>query len=344
MELLTRRLRPFLICLVLAATGCEALRHANAGGIVPFSHEKMLHQSLVCADCHTKTAEGAQAGMPDLETCLMCHEDLDKGKPANRTASVHFVDGQYKGAKVTDIPSEVIFSHKAHTVDAKVGCVDCHKGIESNVEVDKNLGLEMKDCIACHAKSPSPRAAIAQDDCERCHSEIRKDAMPPSHKAHWLKRHGDKAQDGDKTAANDCSLCHTDESCNTCHKTQAPENHNNNWRMRGHGTVAAMDREGCATCHTSESCTACHSTTAPRTHRGQWGGEKSRHCQSCHIPVAGESCALCHQGTPSHNQATPVPAGNHPPSNANCRSCHGVAPTAPLPHSDNGSSCTYCHR
>jgi len=56
---------------------------------------------------------------------------------------------------------------------------------------------------------------------------------------------------------------------------------------------------------------------------------------------AGESCFVCHKGTPSHNLAPPMPA--FPPHNAamDCRSCHGV--TAPLPHVDNGDSCTFCH-
>lgn len=341
MVLLNRRLRVFLVCLALAATGCTAWRQAAGGGPVPFSHEKMLHQSVVCADCHTKAAEGDRAGMPDLDTCNMCHEDIDKGKSAEQTAAIHFKDGVFDAAKVTAVPSEIIFSHKTHTVDAKVACTDCHQGIEKSTQVDKSLGLRMQDCIACHAKSSSPKSAIAKDDCARCHKEIRKDAKPPTHAQHWLKRHGDKALDGDRTAANDCSLCHTQQSCDSCHKTQKPENHTNQWRQRGHGTVAALDRDGCATCHTSESCTACHSTTAPRNHRGQWGGDKSKHCQSCHIPVSGESCAVCHQGTPSHAKASPTPASM---KNTNCRSCHGVAPAAKLPHTDNGSDCNYCHR
>jgi hypothetical protein len=71
-----------------------------------------------------------------------------------------------------------------------------------------------------------------------------------------------------------------------------------------------------------------------------FGSPQNTHCLSCHLPLQGEGCFTCHKGTPSHQTAAPMPA-NHLPS-MNCRQCHGL--TAPLPHPDNGSLCTACHK
>lgn len=300
----------------------------------------MLHQSVECADCHTKTATDAHAGMPDTDTCLTCHEDIDAPKPPERHVATLFnADGSFKSANVTAIPSEVIFSHKNHTVDNKVGCLECHPAMpKNNGVVPEGIRVGMQECIACHAKTMGESKA---NDCATCHQTIRKDVKPPTHQQNWLRFHGQEAKDGDKQGMSQCSLCHTEDSCTTCHQTQAPKNHTNAWRERGHGVAASIDRDSCNVCHQSDTCTSCHETTAPRSHRGQWGGSKDTHCQSCHIPVSDESCSVCHQqGTPSHALAAPTPATM---IGTNCRACHGVAPAAKLPHVDNGDDCNYCH-
>ena len=141
---------------------------------------------------------------------------------------------------------------------------------------------------------------------------------------------------------NRCALCHTQSTCVTCHQDQPPQNHNNFFRNRGHGVAASMDRRNCATCHRSDFCNRCHSETKPLSHMPAWGSPVNLHCNGCHFPVAtpGQSCVVCHKGTPSHNFAAPMPPGHNPAMN--CRQCHGV--TQPLPHSDPGIECILCHR
>jgi hypothetical protein len=55
--------------------------------------------------------------------------------------------------------------------------------------------------------------------------------------------------------------------------------------------------------------------------------------------LSSTSCGVCHKGTPSHALATPLPPDHVP--GMNCRMCHGNG--QPLPHVDNGDSCTLCH-
>lgn len=339
MQLLKHRFGPFMVCLLLVIAGCATWRQVG-GPVFRFNHEKMLHQSLECTDCHTEVLKGAKAGMPVLETCLDCHEDIDKRQPPERQVTSLFDKNVYKATNATAIPAEVIFSHKNHTVDQKIACADCHIGIKDSTSITKEVRVDMKACITCHAKVDKP--GMAADDCATCHQTIRKEVKPETHQQNWSRFHGQKAKDGDQEGQNQCSLCHTQESCTTCHKTQAPTNHTNLWRERGHGVTASMNRESCTTCHQSDTCNTCHQSTAPRNHSGQWGGPTDKHCQNCHVPVSRESCALCHQnGTPSHAKATPTPANM---IGTNCRACHGTAPNAKLPHIDNGDDCNSCHK
>lgn len=338
MDLLKRTFAPFLVCLALVLAGCAAWRHMGQDKPLRFSHEKMLHQSVECVDCHTEAAPGAKVGLPDLDTCLTCHEEIDAKKPPELHVATLFKDGQFKAAKVTILPSEVIFSHKNHAVDQKVACTDCHKGIRESTAITKAVRVSMQDCVDCHAKTP--KFAAAPNDCATCHTTIRKDAKPETHLQNWKTFHGQKAKDGDKAGMNDCTLCHTQDSCTTCHKTEQPKSHTNYWRQRGHGITSALDRDSCTTCHQSDFCVSCHQSTAPRSHHGQWGAPKDKHCTNCHFPVAAENCSVCHQGTPSHDQAKPTPPTM---VGTDCRSCHGQTPAAKLPHVDNGDNCTYCH-
>jgi hypothetical protein len=104
--------------------------------------------------------------------------------------------------------------------------------------------------------------------------------------------------------------------------------------------MAAMDRDNCMVCHRADSCVRCHEEVLPLNHTGMWGSPKDTHCFSCHFPLKSTSCFVCHKSTPSHSDATPLPA-NHSPA-SDCRACHGM--DARLPHVDNGDDCTICHK
>jgi hypothetical protein len=125
-----------------------------------------------------------------------------------------------------------------------------------------------------------------------------------------------------------------------CHVQVAPRSHTTHFVTRGHGWDAATDRQACAACHDQDACVRCHEQTRPRSHAGAWGGVRSTHCDSCHVPVASSDCATCHQGTPSHASATPLPPTHT--AGMDCRQCHGLS--QPLPHVDNGMECIACHR
>jgi hypothetical protein len=151
--------------------------------------------------------------------------------------------------------------------------------------------------------------------------------------------HGRVARAHSEATADRCVLCHTESTCSACHQVQAPDNHTNYWRERGHGITAMIDRENCQACHEPMSCERCHADVKPRNHVGNWGAPHDTHCLVCHQPLSQEGCVACHATAKSHLLAAPKPSDHYP--GMDCRACHGLS--QPLPHVDNGDDCNACH-
>ncbi len=333
MRALRANVNIFGTILLLAAGGCVVLQSLgifNTG--LTFSHQKHVKgEGLECQNCHSKAATADLAGMPSKKKCMTCHEGGDEQKPPEKHVETLFKDGDTLQAKVTTLPVDVVFSHKTH-VAKEIACAECHRGIEENTRVTEGIKVTMKACMACHAEKK------VAADCATCHKEIRKDRPPASHQVAWKKLHGQEARAEEINGEHRCAMCHTESTCSQCHQNEPPENHTNQWRHQGHTVAAEMDRKQCATCHQSDSCDRCHSETAPRSHTGSWGRPRDNHCNTCHLPLRTEGCAVCHQTTPDH-AATPKPAWHV--SGMNCRMCHGQG--QPLPHPDKGDNCNACH-
>lgn len=298
-----------------------------------FSH--LVHSekaALACTDCHQGAESAAEAGMPNPRACTTCHstkEDFEaKLKP-------FLVEGKVRWTDTTDLIEDVSFDHQVHAT-AQVGCPECHRGIQSSEKVSENLAVAKEACLQCHASKGNV------DTCKSCHTTYDKDWRPPGHEVGWTRAHGEAARAGRVPPyTNDCAMCHQESSCVKCHMEEQPVNHTNQWRLRGHGITAAMDRDSCATCHRVDFCSSCHMESAPRSHSAAWGSPQDHHCMSCHLDDAGkeQGCATCHTGAASHDEAAPVP--DYHGVGQDCRSCHGAG--APLPHPDNGDRCEACH-
>lgn len=337
MRTLVRSLRPFLAALLLATGACGVLNFLvpQEEPKRPFSHRQhSKEQELECKACHAQYDKGDDAGMPaSLKRCMMCHEGIDEQKPEDRKLAV-LVGETPQWTQVTDVPEEVRFSHKTHT-GAQVGCAECHVGIEASESITAEVRVSMDACVKCHAGRGKAT------ECSVCHTQIDRDTPPATHQRNWKQAHGGVVRWGQAQAyGNRCELCHTEAACVRCHQDEAPANHTSFWRLKGHSVAVSVDRSACATCHRSDFCDRCHRETEPLSHTASWGDPQNRHCLNCHTPLANESCALCHKGTPSHALAVPPPAWHTP--GMNCRQCHGL--TAPLPHVDNGDACNGCHK
>jgi len=304
-----------------------------------FSHRQHLESGdFDCTDCHSGAEDSEEPGMPSAAQCALCHSSLDAEKPPERRVKSLFGEDGYLAAHAGRQSDEILFSHQKHA-NRGLECTACHAYVATDDGALPESGAAflttMDDCVACHERSSGP----PESDCAACHVEIRAGVAPPSHRANWTRFHGSIVRGRADERSDQCALCHKESDCASCHAIVMPENHNNYWRRRGHGLTASMDRQSCETCHDADSCNRCHEEVRPMNHVGGWGAPQDRHCLSCHEPVRGQTCGTCHAGTPSHDQATPMPP-DHLPS-MNCRMCHGNG--QPLPHVDNGQTCTSCH-
>jgi hypothetical protein len=334
----TRRIRAAayagLALAALTLVGCVLIDKLKSGPReLAFSHRlHVQEEGLDCVSCHEDLGRSDQPGLPVLEGCLVCHEGIDEEKPPERQIASLFDDQAFRAAHASKLSGELVFSHQLHVASIE-DCGACHRGIEENEHVDADIGLKMAACVECHHERS------VSDACETCHREITSAWAPDSHHQNWRRRHGPVVRSESSVTADDCSMCHTESLCVGCHLDTPPEDHDNFFRRRGHGIQASMDRDRCSVCHRSDSCNRCHEEVRPDSHGGNWGGTQSVHCLTCHFPLSGESCAVCHKGTPSHLEAAPKPDWHTPAMN--CRQCHGVG--QPLPHVDKGDDCNACH-
>jgi len=154
------------------------------------------------------------------------------------------------------------------------------------------------DCQKCHVESG---VELKEKNCLACHGSDPRKEIPADHKVVWKKRHGMESEwRAFDDHGRDCKLCHRDNACLACHRSQQPETHSGMWRVRAHGKAAAWDDRGCKTCHETGSCIRCHREQKPLNHVGNWrmlhgrvGGAFFSNCSVCHR-LAEPNCAECH--------------------------------------------------
>ncbi|MFH1263952.1 MAG: hypothetical protein V1495_10990 [Pseudomonadota bacterium] len=186
-------------------------------------------------------------------------------------------------------------------------------------------------------------AVATKTDCTECHTEgMSTKTKPPGHDVLWMREHGRLIRRFGLVNTNYCVICHSSAYfCNDCHQQTTPQDHNQFFRIKGHGLQVGFNRTRCETCHHTDFCERCHSSTRPMTHTAGWGSPLNRHCVSCHYPlesVGGQGCATCHRGSTSHALTPRLPANAKHGVGVDCRTCH-----TPLRHTDNGTACEVCH-
>ncbi len=328
-----------LVCVLAAlvttvvVTSC-LVSPGSSRGFVPSRFDHSVHvggRELECSFCHAVRQDGTMQ-KPGPQLCIPCHKQLGLGPESLDVETLFDESGHYRASHVADLPDGLRFQHRVHT--ARTECATCHGDIATSSDIPlPSIGKD--DCMDCHAESG------ASNECSTCHENgIDRDWKPSTHDTAWTRQHGFAVRARDDATENRCDLCHQEEqSCNNCHRHQLPQSHTNFFRIRGHGIQSSIDRQSCATCHRTDFCDRCHQSTAPRSHRAGFGAPRNRHCTGCHFPLQDSGCATCHKAVPQH-QGTSLPPGHNPAMN--CRLCHGNGVF--LPHPDNGTECTACHR
>ncbi|HLU39326.1 MAG TPA: cytochrome c3 family protein [Planctomycetota bacterium] len=322
---------------VLVAGAC--LFAPNGGEVaVAFSHAVHVgEKNLTCTFCHPGVHTRADAGLAPVEVCAPCHDRLDRDRPPElRLLAAHYEEYRYRRTPVATLADDVRFSHRVHVQDAGLDCAACHGDVAHSAGIPQPA-VRKADCMGCHAERG------ASNECATCHEAIDRAWPPPTHDRAWLRRHGEVFRARSEASVDRCELCHdATQSCDACHREVMPQDHTEHFRLRGHGTFAAIDRSRCFTCHVHrrDFCDRCHQSTRPLSHVAGFGPPQNRHCTACHLPAAQSGCTTCHEGGAPHPTADPMPAWHSPAMN--CRQCHGAG--VALPHPDPGHQCTACHR
>lgn len=167
----------------------------------PIDFNHALHVAEVdegCESCHFFREDGSYNGVPKLEQCIDCHEEVMGENPDEIKFVEEYVS---KGREVPWLvysrqPDCVFFSHAPHVKSAKMECTTCHGHIGESESLriyeenritgysrdiwGKNIGgfkkntwnrMKMDDCSECHVKENVRQASVqtGKGGCFVCH-------------------------------------------------------------------------------------------------------------------------------------------------------------------------------
>ena len=191
-------LAPFVVGLVVAlAVGWlvfPMIMFSEQEQPIRFSHKVHAEeQQMECAECHTVRPDGTFAGLPDLESCMACHEDAIGDDPEEARFVAEYVE---KGREVPWLvyqkqPDNVFFSHAAHSLK---NCASCHSDIYMK---------ENDLCVHCHPD-------VASSDSAPTYRENRLTGYSDKIMKMWQceRCHAQHMEIGQTAASNACFVCH----------------------------------------------------------------------------------------------------------------------------------------
>jgi hypothetical protein len=159
----------------LFTTAHDNLRSAAAGffGSTPraeqpieFPHNIHIEKGLACTEyCHESVTKGPNAGLPSVNTCLICHAAIATDKPRIQQITKMQEEGldlDWQRVYGYTREAHVRFNHAPH-IRANVECSTCHGDIAHQTVAQRNVYLDMGDCVTCHREKNAP------NDCLTCH-------------------------------------------------------------------------------------------------------------------------------------------------------------------------------
>ncbi len=138
-----------------------------------------------CLYCHTYARRSAVAGIPPLQKCIGCHENIEsvKDKPRIKKLFEYWETKQpIPWKKIHNLPDFVRFNHERHIQrfyfqqgqPIQEVCALCHGDVKTMTVAEKVTPLTMGWCASCHEQDHKVNAASAQttngpNDCSYCH-------------------------------------------------------------------------------------------------------------------------------------------------------------------------------
>jgi hypothetical protein len=150
---------------VLAVVGA-ALYPPGLGARQPISFSHRVHagtKEIGCFICHPGALKTPVAGVPPVETCMLCHSRIIVHYPEIEKVRRHYEQGEpIWWVRVTNLPDLVHFDHSMHLASG-VDCGKCHGDVKAMDRIVLSPKFTMGFCIQCH------RENNATHDCFACH-------------------------------------------------------------------------------------------------------------------------------------------------------------------------------
>ena len=302
-----------------------------------------------CLSCHQLPSE--HLAVADT-ACATCHLTLAAATTLTEARIKHFgipPNHQNAGFMVKGAKGHGTLARGTGGAPVAASCATCHA----------------RDfCLSCHVNAPETPLIQALGSDHRSTAIKAELKAPVTHKgSDFGRRHGEKV--GSK--AEQCSTCHTRESCVACHAAtpapavrslpafgpgravgavvarKKPDTHTPDFGQQ-HAPLATAAERSCATCHVRPMCLQCHRPDPARAAGYHPAAFLSRHpsaayaretsCADCHNPQ--QFCASCHaQAGMTANR--PLGTGNYHDAKRFFLFGHGQAARQGL------ESCVSCH-
>jgi hypothetical protein len=133
---------------------------------IAFSHRIHVGKvGLQCNFCHNTYEVSAFAGIPSVQKCMSCHQNVATDRPEIQKLTGYWERGEpmeWNRVHRIRIRKYVHFAHKPH-IRAGIQCEQCHGEVKYQDKIRQVSSLEMGWCVGCHEKNG------ASTDCLTCH-------------------------------------------------------------------------------------------------------------------------------------------------------------------------------
>ena len=117
----------------------------------PFPHDIHVQQlGMDCRYCHSFVDKAAHSNLPDTQTCMACHSQVQKDNPKLEPVRVSWKTGQpVEWVQIHRTPDFVYYNHAAH-VNRGISCHSCHGQVNEMRVVYHHEPHSMAWCLECH--------------------------------------------------------------------------------------------------------------------------------------------------------------------------------------------------
>jgi hypothetical protein len=149
------------LCILMVATLA-----AHAQQPIAFPHNKHIQMmGMECVDCHSGADTHAEAGIPSVTKCMLCHAKLGRDKAEVKKVIDYAnqkIEIPWQRVYEFALSAHVKFKHAQH-YQAGVKCATCHGDMTQATVAAKAVNHNMGTCLACHRQNHGP------EDCAACH-------------------------------------------------------------------------------------------------------------------------------------------------------------------------------